>query len=164
MKRTSEQLQQAQDITSQYLQESKNDPHKAYDLYIKDHLLSGKSFPSCIEGIKDFITASKPAQEQKKAKRYTPKKRIIIDPRMENADFNKGIEALLSRINIINEEIKVGKLQNDNMSYICNSFVAYFNNGCSILEAMNILPKTSDNLTCIEYTKERIKIIQGIKI
>jgi len=37
---------------------NKNNPHKAYDEFIKDHLRRGKSFPYYVTGLKDFVQVS----------------------------------------------------------------------------------------------------------
>jgi len=57
-RRTKQDMAKAANTCRLYLL-SDNNPHHAYDQYIKDHLLSGRSFPYYIQGIKDFITASK---------------------------------------------------------------------------------------------------------
>jgi len=41
-----------------YLIQESN-PHKAFEQYIKDHMISGQPMPYYIQGVKDFITASK---------------------------------------------------------------------------------------------------------
>jgi len=53
-------------IVYEYLNKTNNNPHKAYDEYIKYHLLSGRQFPEDVKGIKDFIKASKPEEKKKK--------------------------------------------------------------------------------------------------
>ena len=52
-------MEQMRDTVNSYLLLNNNNPHAAYNLLIKDHLLSGKSLPYYINGIKDFITVSK---------------------------------------------------------------------------------------------------------
>ncbi|HZK71207.1 MAG TPA: hypothetical protein VFD03_06775 [Clostridia bacterium] len=59
-----------------FLQKTNNNPHKAWDEYIKYHLLSGKPFPEDVKGTQDFIKASKPEQQPKKAKKPYNKKPI----------------------------------------------------------------------------------------
>jgi len=47
------------DTVNAYLLLNNNNPHAAWNGYIKDHLLSGKTLPYYINGIKDFIAVSK---------------------------------------------------------------------------------------------------------
>lgn len=58
-RRTKQDMLQAAELCQSYLLETNNNPHKAYDQYIKDNLLRGQLFPHYISGIKDFIKASK---------------------------------------------------------------------------------------------------------
>ena len=52
-------MEQMRDTVNSYLLLNNNNPHAAYNLLIKDHLLSGKSLPYYVNGIKDFIAVSK---------------------------------------------------------------------------------------------------------
>lgn len=54
-RRTNIQLSQAETFCTSYLIANRNDPHAAYNDSIKEHLLSGKSLPYYVIGIKDFI-------------------------------------------------------------------------------------------------------------
>lgn len=56
MRRTKTELLQMENTCKLYLLEVKNDPHKAYDNFIKENLISG--LPYYIKGIKDFIKVS----------------------------------------------------------------------------------------------------------
>jgi len=57
-RRTKQDMQKAANTCRLFLL-SDNNPHTAYEQYIKDHMLSGQPMPYYIQGIKDFITASK---------------------------------------------------------------------------------------------------------
>lgn len=149
-------------IVYEFLSKTNNNPHKAWDEYIKYYLLSGKQLSEDIKGIQDFIKASKPEQEKKKRKSYTKR---IIKPviKTDNINIQKGIDILKGRINIINEEIQNKKLENNNLSYCSNEWVMYFNSAYDVLQEMNILPNVNTySLTCMEYTKERINIINQL--
>lgn len=68
MRRTKKDMEQMESDVRYYLTYNNYDAHKAYDNYIKDHLLSGQSFPHYINGIKDFIkfeSIMKTEQEQR---------------------------------------------------------------------------------------------------
>jgi len=52
-------MEQMRDTVNSYLLINNNNPHAAYNGYIKDHLLSGKVLPYYVNGIKDFIAVSK---------------------------------------------------------------------------------------------------------
>ena len=45
-------------IVYEFLSKTNNNPHKAYDEYIKYHLISGISLPRDVKGLQDFIKAS----------------------------------------------------------------------------------------------------------
>lgn len=57
-RRTKADMQKAANTCRLYLV-SDNNPHRAWDTYIKDHLEQNRPLPHYISGIKDFITASK---------------------------------------------------------------------------------------------------------
>lgn len=65
-----------------------------------------------------------------------------------------GIQHLHNWKSIVREETMNGRIQDTNISYICNEYVKTFNSIYKTFEIMGILPITSDNLTCIEYTKK----------
>ncbi|HBY20011.1 MAG TPA: hypothetical protein DEG71_03215 [Clostridiales bacterium] len=52
-------MEQMRDTVNSYLLINNNNPHAAYNGYIKDHLLSGKLLPHYVNGLKDFIAVSK---------------------------------------------------------------------------------------------------------
>jgi hypothetical protein len=96
----------------EYLNKTNNNPHKAYDEYIKYHLLSGKQLPEDIKGIKDFITASKPTIT--KIKKQTYKKQIITEYKM---DLKQIVEMLEQNIKLYTECQKTAKTIEDARSY-----------------------------------------------
>jgi hypothetical protein len=52
-----------EDVT-EYLQRSNNDPHQAWDLFIKEHLEAGKPLPNWIKGKKDFVKVANELQTE----------------------------------------------------------------------------------------------------
>lgn len=60
-------------IVNEYLNKNNNDPQKAYNEYIKYHLLSGNKLPEDVSGIRDFIKESQPITITKKNKTYNKK-------------------------------------------------------------------------------------------
>ena len=97
MKRSKEQLEQAKEIIIGYLQESNNNPHEAYDNYIKYYLASGSTFPECIQGIKDFIKYSKPETEQVKTKKqYNRKQNTDTEYKMTMDDIVTELKRSIS--------------------------------------------------------------------
>ena len=68
MRRTKNEMQRMESDVRYYLTYNNLDAHKAYDNYIKDHLLSGQSFPYYINGIKDFIKFESIMKAEKKQK------------------------------------------------------------------------------------------------
>lgn len=67
-RRNKDNMEQMKDLVSYYLTFSNNDPHKAYDEYIKEHLLSGKQLPYFIKGLEDFIKVAKQKEVEKQIK------------------------------------------------------------------------------------------------
>ena len=51
-------MEQMRDTVNSYLLLNNNNPHAAYNEYIKNHLLSGKLLPHYVNGLKDFIAVS----------------------------------------------------------------------------------------------------------
>lgn len=67
-RRTKSDIQRMESDVRYYLMYNSLDGHKAYDNYIKDHLLSGQPLPYYIKGIKDFLkyeSIMKVEQEQR---------------------------------------------------------------------------------------------------
>lgn len=70
-----------------YLLQTNNDYHKAYDLFIKEHLENGKTLPYYIKGNKDFLFVSqqlavewnRKEQMDNKNKEIAEKKDVIIN-------------------------------------------------------------------------------------
>ena len=58
-RRNNQDMEQMRDTVNSYLLLNNNNPHTAWNEYIKDHLLAGKIMPYYIKGLKDFITVSK---------------------------------------------------------------------------------------------------------
>jgi hypothetical protein len=85
-RRTKRDMELMKDDCIYYLLQTKNDPHKAYDLFIKEHLESKQMIPYYIKGIKDFNKVSEELavklnqkEQMKKAdqQRYEDKQTII---------------------------------------------------------------------------------------
>ena len=63
-RRTKAELEAASRLIKLYLSDTDNNPHKAWDEYIKFYLVSGQQLPGYIKGIKDFIKVSKEYQKE----------------------------------------------------------------------------------------------------
>jgi hypothetical protein len=118
----------------QIFTKTNNDPHQAWDEYIKYFLLSGKKMPDDINGIKDFIKASEP-QEKRKVKR---------------AVKSKPVENITMSVNEVIIQIKHDiNLYNDNMIFYKNKSDDYmFNLSCNSRETLRVL---LSNITNTEY-------------
>ena len=87
MRRTKKEMEQMESDIRYYLMYNNLDAHKAYDSYIKDHLLSGQPMAYYINGIKDFIkfeSIMKSEQEQKEKRKieeqkYQEQKQNIVE-------------------------------------------------------------------------------------
>jgi hypothetical protein len=86
-RRTKNEMELMHDDASYYLLQTNNNYHKAYDLFIKDHLENNKTIPYYIKGIKDFLVVSqslavklnRKEQMNKVNKQYAEKQEIIKD-------------------------------------------------------------------------------------
>ena len=63
-RRTKQQLEAASRLIKLYLIDTDNDPHNAYNEYIKFYLVSGQKLPGYVKGLKDFIKISKEYQKE----------------------------------------------------------------------------------------------------
>jgi hypothetical protein len=57
-RRTKREMELMKDDATYYLLQTNNDHHKAYDLFIKEHLEVGQSLPYYIKSNKDFLIVS----------------------------------------------------------------------------------------------------------
>lgn len=89
-----------------FLQKTNNDPHKAWDEYIKYHLLSGKPFPEDIKGIQDFIKASKPEQPKKVRKPYNKKSAEPMEYKMTIEDVMQEYKRIIRNFTQFQHEAK----------------------------------------------------------
>ena len=120
-------------IVNEFLTKTNNDPHKAYDEFIKYHLLAGKPFPEDVKGLQDFVKESNP--QQNKPKKYISKK--------PKEYITMSAEEI---VNLIKGKIN---LQNDCMKWYQEKHDEYmYNNARSAREALRIL---LCNITHIEY-------------
>ena len=93
-------------LVYEFLQKTNNDPHKAYDEYIKYHLLSGNPFPKDVKGITDFIKASKPEEPKKVRKPYVKKVTTSTEYKMTIEDVVKYLKQV---IKIEEEQLEMDK-------------------------------------------------------
>lgn len=62
-RRTKEELEEMQRIVQTYLLVNGNNPHKAFDALVKEHLLGAKKIPDYIKGMSDFVKESEKIKE-----------------------------------------------------------------------------------------------------
>lgn len=79
-----------------YLLQTNNDAHKAYDLFIKEHLEAAQSIPYYIKGIKDFISVSQELaiewnrkEQMKKADKQRYEQKEVIINYIDNLTFDE---------------------------------------------------------------------------
>jgi hypothetical protein len=58
MRRNKNDMRLMENECTYYLLQTGNNPHKAYDLFIKEHLESNQTFPYYVKGMKDFLKVS----------------------------------------------------------------------------------------------------------
>ena len=97
-------------LINEFLEKTNNDPHKAWDEYIKYHLMSGNSFPEDIKGIKDFIKASVP--EQKKRRSNIKK---IVQLKGYSMSIEQVVSYLKDIIPLMEEQLKMD-IRSNNLS------------------------------------------------
>ena len=99
-------------LVNEFLAENRNDPHKAYDEYIKHHLLCGMPIPTDITGLKDFIKQSEPEVKKKKQRKSIKK--------IENMDAKNIIREIKESIESYNDSMKWYKERNDQYMFRMN--------------------------------------------
>lgn len=63
-RRTKEGKTQMEFLVKSYLLRANNDPHEAYNEFIKCHLMSSRRLPDYIKGLKDFVDVAKAVEYQ----------------------------------------------------------------------------------------------------
>ena len=63
-RRTKQQFEAASRLIKLYLADTQNNPHQAYNEYIKFYLVSGQKLPGYVKGLKDFVKVSKEFQKE----------------------------------------------------------------------------------------------------
>ncbi|STO12828.1 Uncharacterised protein [[Flavobacterium] thermophilum] len=63
MRRNKLQMKWMREEVTEYLLKTNNDPHAAWDLFIKRHLQAGIEIPEWIHGKKDFVKVSKELEQ-----------------------------------------------------------------------------------------------------
>ena len=63
MKRNKLQMKWMREEVTEYLLKTNNDPHVAWDLFVKRHLQAGIEIPEWIHGKKDFVKVSKELEQ-----------------------------------------------------------------------------------------------------
>ena len=93
-------------IVYEFLAKADNNPHKAYDEYIKYHLLAGKQLPEDVKGLKDFMKASKPQEQKLKRKTYA---KSISEPTEPKMDITEVISYLKQIIILEKQQLEMDK-------------------------------------------------------
>jgi hypothetical protein len=63
MRRNKLQMKWMREEVTEYLLKTNNDPHAAWDLFVKRHLQAGIEIPEWIHGKKDFVKVSKELEQ-----------------------------------------------------------------------------------------------------
>lgn len=63
MRRNKLQMKWMREDVTEYLLKTNNDPHAAWDLFVKRHLQAGIEIPEWIHGKKDFVKVSKELEQ-----------------------------------------------------------------------------------------------------
>jgi hypothetical protein len=63
MRRNKLQMKWMREEVTEYLLKTNNDPHAAWDLFVKKHLQAGIEIPEWIHGKKDFVKVSKELEQ-----------------------------------------------------------------------------------------------------
>ena len=78
-RRSKEDMDNMRNLVEYYLIINNNDPHKAYNCYIKEYLLNGNKLPYYINGLNDFNKVSKEIIGKNKIKEEKLKKEKSIE-------------------------------------------------------------------------------------
>jgi hypothetical protein len=90
-RRTKLEMDKMRNTCTAYLLQTKLDPHKAYDLYIKEYLENGLQLEYYIKGIKDFIKVSQELKvklKHKEAMRKADKEKFKKQETIKNYILN----------------------------------------------------------------------------
>lgn len=77
-RRTKIEIEWMKQEVMEYLLKTNNDPHKAWDLYIKHHLENNILMPHYIKGIKDFLLVAEEIKEENQKQVYEEKKKLEL--------------------------------------------------------------------------------------
>jgi len=134
-RRYKQDMNNMRNVVDSYLLFNNNNPHAAYNQYIKDHLLSGKTLPYFINGIKDFVNVSRDKSNNtylQTMKRIETKKNI----NQEKQELLNSLseEYYIEKIMPAYKKLDVKKYQNTRMAIvglwyaISQKSISYINN------------------------------------
>lgn len=112
-RRTKNELEKMESLVRLYLDDTNNDPHIAWDEYVKYNMISNNKFPDYIKGIKDFIKVS-----EKYHAEFEYKKRLEVK-KQENKKLEKNYEEIIKNLNKENDypRIREAYYNPDNKNY-----------------------------------------------
>lgn len=109
-RRTKREMELMNDDCRYYLLQTNNDPHKAHELMVKEHLTSAQMIPYYIKGVKDFTTVS-----QELANEWNRKEQM---KKSDKARFEQKETIINFIINLTVEEMKsIYKEYKDNVCH-----------------------------------------------
>ena len=101
-RRNKEEIQQMRELVNSYLLSNGNDPHKAYDDYIKYFLTNNIMLPYYVKGLEDFVNLSK----DKKHNDLLLMQAVKEEKELEEARNENKIKFENLLINLTFEEVK----------------------------------------------------------
>jgi hypothetical protein len=103
-RRSKEELYRMERLVKNFLEDNNNNPHKAWDEYIKFYLTANLQLPNCIKGLKDFIKISEKYQAE-----YEYKIKLG-QQKQENKQTEKDYQEIIWNLTKENDYPKVKEL------------------------------------------------------
>jgi len=135
-RRTKQQLEAASRLIKLYLADTDNDPHNAYNEYIKFYLVSGQQLPGYIKGLKDFIKVSKEYQKEYEYKQQLEQRKQ--DNKILELDYAEKIKGLTKEEDYIKVKDAYSKAQvNTGKHALCELMLLLYRKSLGNIEEYN---------------------------
>ena len=150
-RRTKAELEAASRLIKLYLADTKNNPHNAYNEYIKFYLLSGQQLPGYIKGLKDFCKISKEYQKEYEYRQQLEQRKQ--DNKVLELDYIEKIKGLSKEQDYIKIKNVYNKAQaNTGKHALCELMLLLHRKSLGNMEEYNNWKFNADSVkTFIEY-------------
>ena len=150
-RRTKAELEAASRLIKLYLADTNNDPHKAYNEYIKFYLVSSQQLPGYIKGLKDFVKVSKEYQKEYEYNQQVEQRKQ--DNKVLESDYAEKIKGLSKEGDYLKIKNAYNKAQaNTGKHALCELMLLLHRKSLGNMEEYNNWKFNADSVkTFIEY-------------